>query len=191
MYIYNPSEPAGVPVQPGPDIREPYVFNSTSIFTLGRCGNCAACPKVWHLNVPLGFGEPYFAGDWYLKRNPYFYGNDTRYPFENCSWESENIWGSYCPINGANPLKDDLFADTSGWVLSFHFDSSLQGFNWYLRSPIYVGPSDDVYCSVWQFALPLLEWRCLQANTFLYAARVAEFDWPYVVDALVLTPFYG
>ena len=191
MYIYNPSEPAGVPVQPGPDSREQYVYNLAGFMTRGRCGNCAACPKVYYLNVPLGLGEAYFAGDFYLKRNPYLKGNDTRYQYENCSWESGEIWGDFCPVSGVNPLEDKQFSDASGWVLSFHFEQLFGGLNWYLRSPIYVGAVNDTYCSVWKFALPLLQYRCLQANTFIYASKAAEFDWPYVVDRLVLTPFYG
>lgn len=191
MYLYNPSEPAGVPVQPGPDIRASYLASAVDQNTLGRCGNCAACPKVWRLEMLTGDGDSNWAGTWYLKRNSYFASGDRLYQYQNCSWESEGIWGDFCPITDATQFADKQFTDSSGWVLSFHNEPLISGNSWYLRSPIYIGPAGETYCSLWQFDSELYQYRCLQANAFVYAGKGAEFDWPLISQRLVLTPFYG
>lgn len=185
MYIYNPCEPQGVPVQPGPNILDPHIQLRTDAQSFGRCGNCAACPKIWHLNAPVFEFSLEYGGDYYLKRNPYRFAGGHAY--ENCSWDSGLAWGpNRCPLNGVNPF---VGADQHGWLLTFEYLEEYSRLTWYLFTPL-TFDGEAYHQSVYHFVPQLSNWRCLRENEFHYLDRVQEFDFPFIPDRLVLTPFY-
>jgi len=201
LYIYTPGEPAGVPYQPGPDIDQPYLFNAVNVRSRGRCGACKACPRVWHLLVPTGYGagQSTWAGNYYLRRTPYEYANSLSDFVEiNCSWNSRTAWGSpnYCPISDAN--HNDFIPggadDPHGWVLAFleRLPSTDNSFpTWYLRTPIHDAGSSQLQGSWYYISPPANRFRCLQFNEFTYYGKAAEFDFPYLPPSLTITPFYA
>lgn len=189
MYIYSPAEPFGVPVQPGPDIYEPSIYGRVDSVTRGRCSNCAACPKVWQLEIPIGLGEDFFAGTYYLRRNVYVYrGALSEFEYQTCSFGSGLAWQpDPCPIVGASPYHG---SDQHGWVLYFGYEGGAGGYGWFLRSPLYEEGFHS-YRSLYKFFEGPEYWRCLQSNTLRYFAPWAEFDYPVTPEAIAVTPFYG
>lgn len=184
MYIYTPGEPAAVPVQPGPDTRQPYLFAQVDLFSRGLCGNCTACPKVWRLEVPVVDGLTLWSGTYYLKRNPYSYrGSFSEIEYQNCTWESGLVWGvNGCPISDARGTQGD---DQHGWVLIFGID-----LQWRLITPL--EEIEHQLCrSIYRFPLGNLGWRCLAENTFHYDQNIEEFPYPITPEKLTLTPYYG
>lgn len=186
LWIYNPPEPTGQPTQPGPDMSAPYIQNA-DLYTRGRCAGCAACPKVWRLDVPYVVGEPLaetYAGIVYLQRMPYEYVNAPdleagRYFEDKCSW-SQHLAP---PFRDANRNLGPYF---EGWRLTYDLGTT-EGSGWSLYSPI---ESGDILFepdarSRW---VARQRWNCLGANVFQLWDNVAEHPFPYIPEFLTITP---
>lgn len=184
MYVHSPCEPQGNPYQPGSDVRPEttlYYFTHTDLTTIGRCGHCQACPKVWELDAPLGFDEDSatWGGKYYLRRNPYVYrGSFSEYQNQNCCFEQQPNE----TIIGANP---NMGIDGHGWLVAFLNDG-----NWHIITPIIENIFFKTMQSSYRFISDPKYWNCMGPNTFRYFGRLGEFDFPYVPEFLTITPFY-
>lgn len=188
LWLYNPSEPTGQPTSPGPpEIYDSSRYGRADLFTRGLCGNCAACPPVWRMVVPLITGNPYagdYAGNVYFRRVPYDYsGVFTDYFASKCSWSSI----ASEPIADANRYQGP-YGD--GWQITFELNGEENGYTWSLYSPTETGNLlGDPANSRW---ICRSRFRCLQENTFqLYDNAGAGYAFPYAPESLTITPHYG
>lgn len=179
IYVHNPPEPHANPTQPIPDLRGEHK-SAFDLYTQGLCGNCAACPKVWRMEVPL-LPSPYaqdYAGTYYLHRQSYLRQNRFQ---GQCCWTTGDLTTPRIP--GENRYQGP---HGDGWQLVFQLDPlTSAGFGWYLYSPTEGSFPADTTFSVWRRGT--LTWQCLKPNTLQYF--VGEF--PYSPDFLTLTPFYA
>ena len=187
LWIYNPPEPTGQPTAPGPDMSAAYLQSGIDGVTQGRCAGCAACPKVWRMEIPFVVGEPFaetYAGVVYLQRLPY--GDDTfpdinfdDYFSERCSY----LQALAPPFRDANR---NLGPFGSGWTLSYDLGSS-EGSGWSLYSPAEEGGglNEPTARSRW---VARERWHCLEANVFQLWDNIGAYPFPYIPEFLTITP---
>lgn len=185
MWIYNPPEPLGNPTQPGPWDAPNQVtgFDFTDLFTRGHCGTCAACPKVWRMEVPYIVGSPWastYAGVFYLQRTPYIYqGVNTGYFQSKCSWSTNPS----PPFPDRNPNNG---VTSEGWHMTFELNIAENAYRWSLYSPIEdANVLGDPAQSIW---ICRDIFRCLHPNTFQLAGSVGTYGFPYAPEFLTLVP---
>lgn len=196
MYIYNPSEPAGVSRQPGPDIRDPIFFLVVNSQTRGRCGNCAAVPKCWQFEVPI-FPDPYaadYAGTVRLHRRPYTetISEGSKYRGGNCTWEQRSYEEPSLLLNTYKEWPYD-----EGWFLTYEpADTSLPNDipgGWNLYTPFTTAGTNPAigHRSVYRYAGDQNFFSGLGPNLFILFGEAAERAFVYTPDRLVLTPVYA
>lgn len=191
MYIYSPCEPQAVPAQGSLDYNQPPVYDPAKWDSpIGICGNCRQCPRVWKMEVPLGYGDPSYSGTFYFRRafEPLSLGF-LGWVFANCKWDTEFAWGAGCPITGANRSFVEDPAYYWNYVMGFSSDGPQP--EWYIQTPIFRGPSNSNFQSVYRFNQTLNRWNCLGANTFDYFDTIGSHPWFYVPPTLTITPYYA
>lgn len=176
MWHFNPAEPLGNPTQPGPwrDLHQVTGFDKTDLYTHGKCADCAACPKVWRLEVP---GTSNHNGIFYLKRMPYFFNSGF---WSLCSWTSLPAM----PFPDRQTYGENFFLE--GWTLTWQLYGPINGFRWMLYTPLighdFTGGDQSVYVQESSF------WKCLEPNGMRLHQTVGEFPFPEIPEFVSLTP---
>lgn len=181
IWIFNPPESSGQPTQPKPRWDGGIEFG-LNLYTAGKCGQCAACPKYWRFDFTSYLLPEIASGRIYLTRSPYIPDNGLHPVFGAgyCFWTSKA--NPY--IADANKLDVNFYGS---WDLAFveegepvvGTDFRTPGDWWVLRPP-------NIFNTLPYWGAPPDVWACLSTNR-LIRMTPPEFGGPDYID---IEPFF-